>query len=88
MDTQKITKEILQRRMSHKKKILREGGEQALSHSDDDIIRIKKALNRLRTGSYGSCIDCGAEISKERLAIIPEAERCESCQTTFEKNCH
>ena len=78
----------LVKRMEHKKKILIEGGEQALSHSDDDITRIKDALERLRTGSYGACIDCGTEITEDRLKIIPEAERCTPCQTAFENNRH
>ncbi|MBP6948549.1 MAG: TraR/DksA C4-type zinc finger protein [Candidatus Pacebacteria bacterium] len=78
-------KSHLEGRMSHKKNILREGGEQSLSHSKDDIIRIKKALERLRTGSYGECIDCGTKIPQERLTLIPEAERCILCQNIFEK---
>lgn len=78
-------KSSLERRMNRKKEILREGGEQALSHNTDDIVRIKKALERLRRGSYGECIDCGTKIPQERLTLIPEAERCISCQNIFEK---
>lgn len=88
MGIKSTTQEILVRRMDHKNKILREGGEQALSHSANDVTRISLALERLRTGSYGACIDCGADINQERLEIIPEAERCTPCQTTFENNRH
>ena len=84
--TPATTQEILQGRMAHKQQILSEGGEQALSHSKGDVERIRKALKRLRTGAYGACIDCGADIGKERLEIIPESERCTPCQTTFEEN--
>lgn len=83
-----LTLKALVGRMRHKEKIMFEGGQQALSHSEEDITRIKDALTRLRTGSYGACIDCGKDISKERLGIIPEAERCTPCQAMFEGKRH
>ncbi len=74
--------------MRHKKQILQSGGQQALSHSPNDIKRIQDALARLRSGSYGVCIDCGRGIAKKRLEAIPESERCIRCQTAFEKVRH
>lgn len=71
-------------RLENKERILMDGGEQALSHTPEDLARIKTALDKLRKGSYGACIDCGAEIPKERLEIYPEAERCAFCQTKHE----
>ena len=82
------TKEILEKRRENKVDILLKGGQQALTHRTEDVDRVSRALERLRTGSYGACIDCGADIPKERLAITPEFERCISCQTTFEKKYH
>lgn len=35
-------------------------------------------------GSYGVCESCGRPIGEERLAAVPEATRCISCQTTWE----
>lgn len=82
------TKKILEKRRENKVDILLKGGQQALVHRSEDINRVSRALERLRTGSYGACIDCGAEIPQERLAITPEFERCISCQTAFEKKRH
>lgn len=74
----------LRARLMSKEKIMMEGGEQSLSHTPEDLARIKIALDKLRKGSYGACIDCGAEIPRERLDIFPEAERCAFCQTQHE----
>jgi DnaK suppressor protein len=43
---------------------------------------IEIALNRMRTGRYGSCLYCGAEIPLERLTAVPEADACPRCATT------
>jgi DnaK suppressor protein len=41
---------------------------------------IDAALDRLATGGYGVCVDCGAAISSRRLAAIPWAMYCVQCQ--------
>ncbi|MDX1706020.1 TraR/DksA family transcriptional regulator [Pseudidiomarina sp.] len=38
------------------------------------------ALQRLRTGEYGYCVECGDEISAARLAAKPEVALCVDCQ--------
>lgn len=38
------------------------------------------ALKRIETNVYGVCIDCGNEISLERLTAYPTAKRCFKCQ--------
>ena len=35
-------------------------------------------------GSYGSCEVCGGPIGEDRLAAVPEATRCLSCQGRWE----
>ena len=35
-------------------------------------------------GSYGVCESCGGTIGEERLAAVPEATRCISCQASWE----
>jgi DnaK suppressor protein len=35
-------------------------------------------------GSYGSCEECGRPIGEDRLAAVPEATRCLSCQSRWE----
>jgi DnaK suppressor protein len=42
------------------------------------------ALNRLKDGSYGTCESCGEDISPKRLAAIPWASNCISCQQSKE----
>lgn len=80
------TEDHLRARLTSKEQILKEGGQQALSHSPEDLERIQCALQRLRTNSYGACIDCGNEIDHKRLEAIPEAERCIDCQQSYENN--
>ncbi|HEV2476287.1 MAG TPA: TraR/DksA family transcriptional regulator [Candidatus Dormibacteraeota bacterium] len=35
-------------------------------------------------GTYGSCEACGEPIGEDRLAAVPEATRCLSCQARWE----
>lgn len=51
-----------------------------------EIQRIDAALQRLRDGGYGTCEDCGEEISPQRLRAEPEALRCAACQMRFERS--
>ena len=46
---------------------------------------IEAARRRLDDGSYGICLDCGADIAFERLHAEPEAARCIECQRRHEK---
>jgi DnaK suppressor protein len=41
---------------------------------------VQAALARIAAGTYGRCVDCGAELPDERLEARPEAARCVSCQ--------
>jgi len=51
----------------------------------NEIRRIERALERIREGSYGRCIDCGVEIDLPRLEAEPAAERCVDCQRRYEQ---
>ncbi len=46
---------------------------------------VEAALLRIRNGTYGTCIDCGAEIGFERLSAYPTAERCIQDQDRVER---
>jgi RNA polymerase-binding protein DksA len=46
---------------------------------------IAAARQRLAGGTYGACIDCGAEIDFARLVAYPTAERCLGCQQQRER---
>lgn len=49
-----------------------------------ELTRMDEALGRLEEGRYGFCVECGAEISEERLRVAPYAPCCVSCQTRRE----
>ena len=42
---------------------------------------IDRALERIKEGTYGICVNCGKPIPEKRLQIMPEADRCLDCPT-------
>lgn len=48
-------------------------------HGQDEVARIRSALDRIRTGTYGICAKCEEPISADRLDILPETPLCRSC---------
>lgn len=52
---------------------------------DKKIIQTRKALSRVRIGTYGICEDCGEMIDTDRLVAYPEATLCARCQTKREE---
>lgn len=40
---------------------------------------IRAALERVKAGTYGICVNCGVAIPPERLEYMPEAPFCISC---------
>lgn len=84
---EEIRQHLLERKKT-KQKILNEGGEQSLSHSQNDILRINFALKRLESGQYGLCTDCGIPIDKKRLSTIPETPFCIDCAEKLERRTH
>lgn len=51
----------------------------------DAVRDIDAALERIKSGHYGTCIDCGADIDFDRLSAFPTAKRCVDCQSRHEK---
>ncbi|UYV39572.1 TraR/DksA family transcriptional regulator [Rhodobacteraceae bacterium D3-12] len=45
----------------------------------EEIARIRSALKRIRSGSYGYCMTCGEEISAARLDVLPATPFCKGC---------
>lgn len=54
--------------------------ESLLSVHKNILERIEDALYRIKDGTYGRCIICGAEISEEDLIKEPWAEHCRACK--------
>lgn len=50
----------------------------------ETLIKIKDALNRLASGDYGNCFECGEEIAEKRLRALPFAVRCKTCEEARE----
>lgn len=46
--------------------------------------QVREALTRLDNGTYGRCVDCGRQLSDDRLDARPEAARCVTCQAKLE----
>jgi DnaK suppressor protein len=51
-----------------------------LSMHRETLIKIDTALRKLQEGTYGTCEECGDEISEKRLNIMPFAIYCVDCQ--------
>ena len=68
-----------------------DSSERAVQMEDDDalegqaalvaqeIASVRRALERIEDGSYGTCANCGDEISDKRLDVHPEAALCIDC---------
>ncbi len=58
----------------------------ALSDTERQIlIEIDDALQRMDSGTYGSCANCRIEITKARLRALPWAKYCIDCQEQVER---
>ena len=59
-----------------------------LSLNEKERMRLKEvdeALDRIESGSYGICEECGGPISLKRLEVRPVAKYCVPCLTKLEK---
>jgi len=67
------------------------GEDQAIERENDEIVdslgeNIRKELNlidnaivRIENGTYGTCSECGEQISPKRLEALPYTELCIDC---------
>ncbi len=46
---------------------------------------IEAAMQRMKSGEYGTCTDCGNEVGYARLHAYPTAKRCIVCQEKRER---
>ncbi len=56
-----------------------------LTRDLDEFRALETARERLKTGGYGTCTDCGADVGYERLKASPAALRCVHCQERHER---
>jgi RNA polymerase-binding protein DksA len=69
----------------------RDSAEQATELENDEVLdalddsgrreleEIRAALERIASGAYGTCAECGDEIPAERLRAMPTTAFCVSC---------
>ncbi len=48
------------------------------------IVKIKEALSRIETGTFGICEECGEDISEQRLKARPVTTLCINCKKSQE----
>ncbi len=51
----------------------------------EKVVAIDGALERIANGTYGACTNCGNPIEPQRLAILPTATLCLSCESSKKK---
>lgn len=52
----------------------------------DEVDKIRQALSRIDSGTYGICLNCGEPIRKERLTALPYANLCIHCAEREEQH--
>jgi DnaK suppressor protein len=55
------------------------------NHDRFTLQLVNEALDRVKQGTYGSCVNCEEEIQSKRLEAVPWARHCISCQEKQEK---
>jgi DnaK suppressor protein len=76
-DTQDVADQAVQ---SYQKELIYSQGSKG--HSQLSLVRL--ALERLREGTFGECLQCGNTIGPKRLEALPWAPYCISCQEKIE----
>lgn len=49
------------------------------------IQQVSDALRRIRSGVYGQCTECDRPIASKRLAVVPWAPLCLTCQDAADR---
>ena len=52
--------------------------------ASSELAQVKFALKRIKQNEYGECAECGAEINKKRLKIMPYTTLCIQCAQQLE----
>ena len=64
----------------------REIGNTLEDHDERVLEAIDAALLRIEDGTYGKCVNCGAQIPEERLEAMPWATLCIECKRKEERS--
>lgn len=52
------------------------------------IYHLDEAIRRIQNGTYGKCHECGRDIKKSRLNMVPHARFCIECKEAEEQRKH
>ncbi|MBI5814003.1 MAG: TraR/DksA family transcriptional regulator [Nitrospinae bacterium] len=55
------------------------------TRGQDELRQIDEAIARIDNGEYGICAECGGDIPKKRLEVLPYSLYCVDCQDKVEK---
>ncbi|MGB7189262.1 MAG: TraR/DksA family transcriptional regulator [Acidobacteriaceae bacterium] len=55
------------------------------THDHSQLGLVKRALERLKEGSFGECVECGNQIGAKRLEALPWTPYCIDCQEKRER---
>ena len=56
------------------------------THNDRQLLAlVDEALERIREGTFGQCVQCEEELQQKRLEAVPWTRYCISCQEKQEK---
>jgi len=55
------------------------------NEAQEELVKVNAALERLESGEFGVCTECGAAINVQRLEAYPYAEQCMDCATLEER---
>ena len=69
-------------------RVLAEIGNAEVERDLAELREIALARQRIADGSYGRCVDCGADIDPSRLLAQLAAVRCTRCQAEVERSPH
>lgn len=50
----------------------------------EEMQDIEASIERIKNGTYGTCVECNDAIAVERLDAYPTAKRCITCQSRHE----
>jgi DnaK suppressor protein len=57
-----------------------------LERKSTRLHEVRGALDRIRAGTFGICLDCEEEISMKRLVAVPWATLCIVCREKMDRN--
>ncbi|HQR43439.1 MAG TPA: TraR/DksA family transcriptional regulator [Gemmatales bacterium] len=54
-----------------------------LGNQEFTLSEIEAALDRIKAGTYGKCVECKSTIDADRMKALPYARRCIQCAKSF-----